>query len=176
MVQRVVVPYHPPSGEPVGICRPSVAWPQKVQPFVVPHFSQTPPNHRPENLRSRELPTGSTGAPTRRMWTTRWMRTMRTPTRTSYCTAAGRRLMREERRVLESFSDTAGKTGLLLRRAGALHPQPAPTRVPDARPTSPVPPSRVWRSGAHRVGQLWLRSGRKREFWLVLQVLRTCLL
>ena len=57
MVQRVVVPYHPPSGEPVGICRPSVAWPQKVQRFVVPHFSQTPPNHRPENLRSEELPT-----------------------------------------------------------------------------------------------------------------------
>ena len=57
MVQRVVVPYHPPSGEPVGICRPSVALPQKVQRFVVPHFSQTPPNHRPENLRSRELPT-----------------------------------------------------------------------------------------------------------------------
>ena len=29
------------------------------QRFVVPHFSQTPPNHWPENLRSRELPTGS---------------------------------------------------------------------------------------------------------------------
>ena len=57
MVQRVVVPYHPPSGEPVGICRPSVALPQKVQRFVVPHFSQTTPNHRPENLRSDELPT-----------------------------------------------------------------------------------------------------------------------
>ena len=64
MVQRVVVPYHPPSGEPVGICRPSVAWPQKVQPFVVPHFSQTPPNHRPENLRSRELPTETLGPQT----------------------------------------------------------------------------------------------------------------
>ena len=59
MVQRVVVPYHPPSGEPVGIFRPSVALPQKVQRFVVPHFSQTTPNHRPENLRSDELPTGS---------------------------------------------------------------------------------------------------------------------
>ena len=60
-IARNMYHYHITSGEPVRISRPRRRGPLIGQRFVVPQNSPTTPNQWPENLRSPDLPTVTSG-------------------------------------------------------------------------------------------------------------------